>query len=247
MFYSNQGNVVETVPLSKGEGQRKATIRDARSMGLVPRFSSVINYKSSYALENWKLETAIEVALQNPTLGKEGVLELLSGDRDVSMNRGTEIHRSIEHYLKNGRSMLYQELCESIQEGVMSQFDSVISEAKIITPWFGGTADLIGLKHGTFSVLDFKTTGNIDKVKAPYDKWILQLSAYAWGIKTSGMVKGLNAVNSIVVIDQNTLQWKRLNVSEQDIKDATQEWVAILYAWHKANKLSDPSPLKDYL
>lgn len=244
MFYSREG-LVTSVP-RKGGGERKPTIKDARAQNLVPRFSSVIKYKSSFALERWQVETAIDLALANPTLNRDEILELADGDRDVTMSKGIEIHRSLEEFFQNGGSMFHGSLGEEIG-AYMLRYDSLYPELQIVNDWFGGRADLVALKKGTYSVIDFKTTGDIDKIKAPYDKWILQVCAYAWGIKTEGLIEGENLDNAIVVIDQSTLRWKVLTITQETIETATKEFVAILYAWHIANKLKNPEGLKIYL
>lgn len=244
-WYSSDGALVDLVP-SRGGGQKRATVREAREHKLVPRFSTVAEYKSSYYLTEWRVNTAIETALANPDKSLDEIKEILQDGGDTSKNKGSEIHRSLELYFTENRSVLYPQLCESINEGVVLQFDAVLPEKRIITKWFGGTADLVGLKHGTFSVGDFKTTKNLDKIRGPYDKWLIQLAAYSWGLRVSGELKSPNTANFIIAIDQNTLDWKRFDIDDDDIKRAEKEWVAMLYAWHVSNKLN-PEGLKEYL
>ena len=118
-------------------------------------------------------------------------------ERSVAATKGTIIHNSIEDFIKTGKLPNYNRLLYSddivlaVQNGVdgfisfwglyryRNDIDKISMEQTIVTPYFGGTYDmLITLKDGRNLLYDFKTSNNITTTH------FIQLSAYRYALQT---------------------------------------------------------------
>lgn len=117
--------------------------------------------------------------------------------RDSAAQLGNFIHEALEEYVKHGVEPDYDSLdtddrtknkIEIAIKGFKAfwsnyrykdQVKSVTTEKKIITPYYGGTYDLmVTLKDGRKFLYDFKTTNSVR------DSQFLQLAAYNYGLRT---------------------------------------------------------------
>lgn len=242
MWYTNSGMVVETVPKKTGDGVRKATVKDAREYGWVPRYSTVANYRANHVITEWRVETAIKLAQAQPGLSYDELVQLLDDESDKRMNKGAEIHKTLERHFKNQETLMYQPVIDFV-ENYLKPWSGRIVELPVITKWFGGTPDIVALSPTGNSIIDFKTTADINKIKNPYDSWIMQVAAYEFALEQNTAVKGKLSDHQIIVIDQNTLECKVLPIKTDDAK---QEFVALLYTWCIAQKMPVYN-LKEYL
>ena len=129
--------------------------------------------------------------------------------RDQAAVRGTLIHNAIEKYIKTGIiDILNNTDIETINmyNNAMEGFKyfwenfrfakdikNVEMEQKVVTPYFGGTFDLlITLKNGKKYLYDFKTTNYIK------DSQFVQLSAYYYALREFYNTR-LNGVGVLLV------------------------------------------------
>lgn len=92
---------------SKGGGLRPVTLRDARTMGLVPSVTTVLQVIDKPALTSWKVDKGIMAALTLPKLEGEADRKYLARIKADSgqqakdaAEEGTRIHDAIEAHFK---------------------------------------------------------------------------------------------------------------------------------------------------
>lgn len=92
---------------SKGGGLRAVTLRDARTIGLVPSVTTVLQVIDKPALTSWKVDQGILAALTLPKLEGEADKEYLARIKADSgqqakdaAEEGTRIHDAIEAHFK---------------------------------------------------------------------------------------------------------------------------------------------------
>lgn len=170
---------------------RNTTLRDARSLKLVPSVTEVMKIVAKPGLERWKLE---QIKLSSLTLPRnEGETldefsERIDGDANKqaidARNEGTSIHGAIELYFKYGKIINHQAIVEELISVLKTEFgeQSWSSEKSFAHPsGFGGKVDLFSNEW----VIDFKTKDfskkDLKKTLAIPDN-LMQLSAYKLGL-----------------------------------------------------------------
>ena len=113
--------------------------------------------------------------------------------RDLAAHRGSMVHDAIEEYIKTGKlpdttklDFETQEIVNNCLDGFMSfwnnyrfkdEIKSIKMEETIVTPFYGGTYDLlITLNDGRNYLYDFKTTNALK------DSQYVQLAAYQYAL-----------------------------------------------------------------
>lgn len=115
--------------------------------------------------------------------------------RNIAAEKGTRIHNAIEAFIKERKVPNYHDIYnDEIKHAVYNGFEGFVAfwnnyryknqikevkmEQTLVTPYFGGTYDLmITLKDGRNFLYDFKTTNSL--------KWeqFVQLSAYKFALE----------------------------------------------------------------
>ena len=137
--------------------------------------------------------------------------------REKSLEVGTIVHESIDHYLidkyKYGKDFMieYDTIQENYRSAVYTSFENfklwehnlnnlgysieelVGIEIPIITPWYGGTIDAIFKINGVYYIIDFKTSKQIS------NSYLIQTAAYMWGVN-SGYGENLPTIGGIGII-----------------------------------------------
>jgi hypothetical protein len=104
-WYTLDGEPCYTI-VGKNGAERNTTLRDARTMALVPSVTTIIRQAAAPALEKWKRDQLLMAALTLPRMPNEPEAEWLKRvERDSqeqgrkAADRGTAIHGSLErHY-----------------------------------------------------------------------------------------------------------------------------------------------------
>ena len=177
----------------------------------VPRVSEILRVgENSEPLLMWAAK-----------LGPKGFF----AERNKATTIGSKTHEMIEHFLTTGEDAQPDD--NKVEPGYMRyvwtaynnfkawldflkvlgyDIEVIAIEVPVITPFYGGTADLICRINGKVYVVDFKTSKKIS------DKYVLQTSAYAWGIN-NGYCPDLQGIHidgiGIIRIDK-----ERVNVFE---------------------------------
>lgn len=198
-WYLRDGTPFHEVEMKSRKGEmRPTTVRDAREHRALPSVTNILGVMAAPQLEAWKREQAVLAALTLPRI--EGETDDAFARRVVSdadsvskeaMDLGTRVHAVAEAYVRGETLPVDFEACavfdpaKSIIDqlvGEITHVESVLTNAR---DGYAGRVDLVAKdRNGRPLVIDFKTqnvkSGKTGKpMPSYYDKWPLQLSAYA--------------------------------------------------------------------
>ena len=171
-----------------------STLRDARKEKLLPSVTTVTSLLAAPGLEAWKQGQLVLAALTMPQeeLGDDvdkAAARIVSDARQAGKDaatRGTEIHNDCEAILRNGK-WEHSLINDAVHAWVLENVDSVEWCEKTLVDTltgYAGRADALieHVEHGLVLV-DWKSQKFKKQKKGfkPtfYEKWILQLAAYA--------------------------------------------------------------------
>ena len=190
-WYTRDGVPQYTVEAKKG-GQRATTLRDARTMNLVPSVTTVLNIAAKPALLAWMQQQVLYAALTLPRRPDEPEKEYI--DRIINDSKeqgrsaadaGTDIHASIQGFYEGQSTGKHTEMVSACTQAI----DNWAGPRKWISErafaheaGFGGKCDLYFEADGGF-VADIKTKEFTDPDKVGgYDEHLMQLAAYRVGL-----------------------------------------------------------------
>jgi len=190
-WYTRDGVPQYTVEAKKG-GQRATTLRDARTMNLVPSVTTVLNVAAKPALLAWMQQQVLYAALTLPRRPDEPEKEYI--DRIINDSKeqgrsaadaGTDIHASIQGFYEGQSTGRHAEMVSACVKAIKDHFGDTIwiSERSFAhEAGFGGKCDLFCA--GTLNaVVDIKTKEFTDPAKVDaYDEHLMQLAAYRVGL-----------------------------------------------------------------
>jgi hypothetical protein len=190
-WYTRDGVPQYTVEAKKG-GQRNTTLRDARTMNLVPSVTTILNIAAKPALLAWMQQQVLYAALTLPRRPDEPEKEYI--DRIINDSKeqgrsaadaGTEIHASIQGHYEGQNTGKHAEMVAACTKAINDHFGEAvwISERSFAhEAGFGGKCDLFCA--GTLNaVVDIKTKEFTDPDKVVgYDDHMMQLAAYRVGL-----------------------------------------------------------------
>ena len=191
-WYDRLGNPMYTV-IGKNGKERNTTLRDARTMNLVPSVTTILNVAAKPALNVWIQRQVLMAALTLPKRPDESEEDWISRimqdskeEGKEAANRGTEIHASIQGY--------YEGTGYGNHPDHVQAFDDLMTETYGEHKWipemsfanelgFGGKTDLHSTKgHGV--VVDVKTKEfDVGDKIVGYDEHLMQLAAYRMGLR----------------------------------------------------------------
>ena len=190
-WYTRDGVPMYTVEAKKG-GQRNTTLRDARTMSLVPSVTTVLNIAAKPALLAWMQQQVLYAALTLPRRPDEPEKEYI--DRIINDSKeqgrsaadaGTDIHASIQGFYEGRSTGKHAEMvsaCASAIENWVGPRTWISERAFAHEAGFGGKCDLYCAEDGGF-VADIKTKEFTDPDKiGGYDDHMMQLAAYRVGL-----------------------------------------------------------------
>ena len=163
---------------------------------------------------------------------------------------GTAIHTAVEGYIKEKKApeispLALPEVRDSINNAfigfksfwdtynALHKIDKVFIEHRIITPYFGGTADLIVMeKDGTTTLYDFKSSNHLK-----YNHFV-QVAAYKYGLEcfTNPPMK-IDKIG-ILLLDKNQPNCQEyvldlsVDINRQYIDDCIRCFISMLYAYY---------------
>ena len=186
-WYTQEGEPMYTIVGANGK-ERNTTLRDAKSLGLVPSVTTIIAIAAQPALENWKMNQILKSAI---TLEKgEDETDNSFADRckqdsqkigREAAKEGTRIHGLIE---KGFQGKSKNKTFKIIKKYLDEEFPNetwIAEDSFCAKLGYGGKIDLYS-QSGIF--IDFKTKNNLfgkDPSTLVYDNHGMQLSAYAEG------------------------------------------------------------------
>lgn len=187
----DNGRPCYEVPNKSTGGMRDATLRDARTLGLVPSVTTVLQVAAKPALVNWQIEQALMAALTLPRREGEALDQFIHRAREDSRQqaidaaeRGTEIHKAVEAHYRGQRVSdadlpFVLPIVAKVRELCGDQLWT--PEASFACPihGYGGKVDL----SCPAFVVDYKgKAGMDDTTRLGYDEHAMQLSAYRAGL-----------------------------------------------------------------
>jgi hypothetical protein len=183
-WYTLDGEPCYTI-VGKNGAERNTTLRDARTMALVPSVTTIIRQAAAPALEKWKRDQLLMAALTLPRTPNEPEAEWLKRvERDSqeqgrkAADRGTAIHGSLErHYrgeMPDEEHWEWVKVCRTHLENVCGHNLIWKPERSFAHPLgYGGKVDL----HCAEWIIDFKTKDGVEGSKL-WDDHYMQLAAY---------------------------------------------------------------------
>ena len=190
-WYTREGVPMYTVEAKKG-GQRATTLRDARSLNLVPSVTTILNVAAKPALLAWMQQQVLRAALTLPRRPdepeKDSIDRIISDSKEqgkAAADAGTDIHASIQGHYEDKPTGKHQESVDACVKAIKDHFGDAIwiSERSFAhEAGFGGKCDLFCA--GTLNaVVDIKTKEFTDPDKiGGYDEHLMQLAAYRVGL-----------------------------------------------------------------
>ena len=245
-WYAKDGSPKYSV-VGKNGSERSTTLRDARTLGLVPSVTTIIKCAASPGLEAWKLNQMMLAALTLPRVNGEPeeafIQRVVSDSKEqarMAAERGTAVHAALESFYQGVMHAEYMEHQAAVDRAVMGVFgDREWSTEKSFAHelGFGGKVDLHS-KTGEGVVIDFKTKefthSDKDSIRA-YDEHCMQLAAYRVGLG----VPQARCANVFVSVTEPGL----VVVYEWLQEDLTRGWnmfQSLLTFWKLKNKF-DPN------
>jgi len=215
-WYAKDGSPCYTV-IGKNGKERDTTLRDARTMGLVPSVTTIIRQAVAPGLERWKAEQLLLSALttdRKPDESQDEYVSRIIADSQEqgkkARERGTYIHAVVQggfegEPISDDDRIYYESARDTLLKECGEQ--SWICEKAFATKEFGGKVDL----HTATLVVDIKTTQkDLAKIKT-WDEHHQQLAAYIEGV-CNGEGRG-----GILYINTDTAESKLLWVSADDL------------------------------
>ena len=237
-WYTQEGKPQYTVTAKNGT-QRNTTLRDARTMNLVPSVTTILNAAAKPGLEAWKLNQMMLACMtlpRAPEESEESYIERVKHDSKEharqAAERGTTIHGALESFYEG--IMLAEFL--DYQMGVSKAVDALfgtknwLTERSFAHMGFGGKCDLY-TQDGDGVVLDFKTKEfrDGDKVEG-YDEHLMQLAAYRVGLE----VPKARCANVFVSVTDPGLV-KIVEWTQEDLERGWQMFDALKTYWQVKN------------
>ena len=189
-WYTQEGKPQYTVTAKNGT-QRNTTLRDARTMNLVPSVTTILNVAAKPGLEAWKLNQMMLACMTLPRASdesEESYIERVKHDSKEQVKkaseRGTTIHGALESFYEGIMLADFLDYQTGVSNAVDAHFGAKnwLTERSFAKNGFGGKCDLY-TQDGDGIVIDFKTKEfrDGDKVEG-YDEHLMQLSAYRMGL-----------------------------------------------------------------
>lgn len=185
-WYERDGTPKYTVVAKNGQN-RSTTLRDARSLSLVPSVTTIINVAAKPGLDTWKQQQVLLSALTLPKRQDEleadwleRVMQDSKATGKAAAERGTAIHAMIEAYFEGNIIPDAMPMCNAVQDALDYNFGKQqwFSEKSFAHELgFGGKCDL----YSDNIVVDIKTKeGDLQNVDV-YAEHGMQLAAYREG------------------------------------------------------------------
>jgi hypothetical protein len=195
-WYAPDGTPAYTVKGANGK-ERPATLRDAKTLGLLPSVSTILRMEAAPALESWKVTEAVKAAMRLERMATETDDEFISraisesrASSSKASDRGSFLHGLLEESVRRGEYFgpdSERELIAPVLNWLAVNFGNYkwsVERSFASTLGYGGKIDLMGVNDGGGAVVvDYKFKESIAPGKRlAYDNHVTQLAAYAYGM-----------------------------------------------------------------
>jgi len=224
----------------KNGKERPTTLRDARSLNLVPSVTTVLNVAAKPGLELWKQRQLLLAALTLPRNEDEAEGDYLDRimldskeEGKSAADKGTEIHAAIQSHYEEKPHDFNEHVwaCDmEITQNFGQQF-WIVERSFSHELGYGGKADLHCVQ-GKGIVLDIKTKEFDDKDKVDaYDEHLMQLAAYRVGLGLPEAQCGNVFVSRSVPGLTKIIEW-----TEADLQRGFRMFCYLLNFWQERNQ-----------
>jgi hypothetical protein len=244
-YYAADGTAVFEVPNKSKGGMRPTTLRDCKSLGLMPSVTTIMKVLAAPELDRWKQQQVLLASLTLPRHESESdeeycsrIMEDAFRQVDAAADLGTQIHKAMEdHFQGRQYDPAMEEYIAPIKKWVVDNRVKFLQhELRLVNKEVGyaGTTDALIEKDGVLHVMDLKsrrTKPDFD-IK-PWSKEPMQIAAYA---KIVGAPRGVNVYIS-------TTEPGRIGEAWYDEATLTSEYEAfrhVVALWQHANKYTPP-------
>jgi hypothetical protein len=238
-WYAKDGKPFYTI-VGKNGKERNTTLRDARSLNLVPSVSGIIRMAASPGLENWKLQQMLLASLTLPKVDgetEEQYIDRIIADSKetgkMAAERGTAIHASVQGYFEGIVEVQHQAHAKAVEKALNDFFGERPWECEksFASPLgFGGKCDLLDDSNNGI-VVDIKTKEFTDPSKIiAYDEHLMQLSAYRYGF----LIPRARCANVFVSV-QEPVQIKIVEWKQEDLDRGWAMFSSLLRFWQLKN------------
>lgn len=235
-WYDRTGEAVFEVPNKSKPGKRPTTLRDARTLQLLPSVTTVMSVLAKPQLDDWK-HRQITAWCYNHTPHNEdaeafharaieGAFEQVSDAADL----GTDIHKALELYFTgqpyDAAFKVYVEPVVAWVEANGVKFHK--HELRLTSTAFGyaGTTDAVIECSRGAGILDFKSRKTKPGLPVtPFDGQAMQIAAYykaAWWDETKPPLLPAVGVNVFI----STTEPGRVEAAWYDADQIAREWEA---------------------
>lgn len=188
-WYTRDGAPMYTVPSKKDGTPRNTTLRDARTLSLIPSVTTILNVAAKPALTAWLQQQVLLAALTLPRRPdepeKDYIERIMSDSKEqgrAAADLGTDIHAAIQSFYEGQASDKFEEHvkgCVNTLEATFGKQAWIAERSFGHGAGFGGKCDL----HASGLVVDIKTKDFSDPKKVDaYDEHLMQLAAYRVGL-----------------------------------------------------------------
>lgn len=185
-WYQRDGSPAYTV-IGKNGKERKTTLRDARSLNLVPSVTTILSCSDKPGLVNWKMNQVLLSALtltRNPGETDEAFMKRIRADAaeqaKQAAEKGTMIHACVEMGLQgefvHEEARIYIDLARKELDPLKQEWRH---EKSFATEYYGGKVDL----HSNDYVIDIKTNEKPVADAKVWEDHLMQLAAYREGLR----------------------------------------------------------------
>jgi hypothetical protein len=243
------GQCVLEIPKKDGKGTKRPNINDAIEHGWYPSVTTIAKVIAKDGLEIWKQRQVLMSALTTPRpagMSDEEFVELILNDSkeqgEQAAERGKDFHAAANEYWKTGNMQnedvaianFLLELGAWRVKKEAEGWGKWDSESALICERleYAGTPDLVGIRGDDRLIIDYKTT-DIEKYKAPYDEWAMQIAANFYALSPHCALGSGNAWEELIV-DRTTgrmivHEWKHDDIKRgwRMFRDAISLWIEI--------------------
>jgi hypothetical protein len=200
-YYDKNGNSVFSVPNKTKGGMRPTTLKDCKSLGLLPSVTTVMKVLAAPELDRWKQQQVLLASLTLPRQDMESdedycsrIMQDAFKQVDDAADLGTNIHKAMEdHFQGRPYDPAMEDYIAPIKKWVVDNRVKFLQhELRLVSREVGyaGTTDALIEKDGVLHVMDLKSRKTRpDYDITPWAKEPMQISAYA---KIVGAPRGVN-------------------------------------------------------
>lgn len=237
-WYKKDGTPVFEVPNKSKGGMRPTSLKDAKTLGLLPSVTTYFRCLAKAELENWKMRQVAMAALtfpHSPGEDDQAFIERIIVDAFEQVvdaaDLGTQIHKALEqHFQGQPFDPAMQPYVDAVDGLVRSEgIELQQHELRVIGEGYAGTTDAVGLKAGKLCVIDFKSRKTKPGMKcAPWSTEPMQIAAYA---KPFAASMGANLYISTTEPGRVDIVW----YDEAELQKAWDGFQSVMKVWQHFN------------